>query len=162
MGKVITMVLLVVVSNSVGACERYPSSLSTQSVLLHSSNEVCFSLLEGIEYTATKVNELHNFVRQEDTEQDGDYWSNWVLQSETNPILTQNLATNYIGLGIWVPSELEERLHRMDTEEWLLSHGLQLSFGFGTKSSGEPRMRLDYRWHDRYEGDVMMQVELPF
>ena len=162
MSKVQLMTLLAVFSGSAGACEMYQPDLSNESVLFHSSNGICFSLLEGIEYTATKVDELYDFVSQADSAQETDYWSNWVLQSETNPILTQSLASNYIGLGIWVPSELEGRLQHMDAEEWILSHGVQLSLGFGTKASGEPRMRLDYRWHDRYDGDVMMQVELPF
>jgi hypothetical protein len=65
-------------------------------------------------------------------------------------------------VGVWVPNELKDDLAEMDTEQWLMSHGLQLSLGFGDKTSGKPRMRFDYRWHDRYDGDMMVQVELPF
>lgn len=154
--------LLSVFSTPTFACEMYQTNSPQESVLFHSSSGVCFSLLEGIEYTANKIEQLYDFVSQEDESIDTGYWEDWVLQSETNPILTRNLASNYIGIGVWVPSELENRLNSMDTEEWIMSHGVQLSLGFGTKSSGEPRMRLDYRWHDRYDGDVMMQVELPF
>ncbi len=156
------MSLLSVFSASTFACEMYQTNAPQESVLFHSPSGVCFSLLEGIEYTANKIDQLYDFVSDEKKPDYTSYWEDWVLQSETNPILTQSLASNYVGVGVWVPSELENRLHSMDTEEWIMSHGLQLSLGFGSKSSGEPRMRLDYRWHDRYDGDVMMQIELPF
>jgi hypothetical protein len=153
---------LMVFSASSFACEMYQTNTSNESVLFHSESGICFSLLEGIEYTANKLDGLYDLVNQNDSEDYSTYWEDWVLQSETNPILTRSLASNYIGVGVWVPSELENRLHNMDTEEWILSHGVQLSLGFGSKSSGEPRMRLDYRWHEKFDGDVMMQVEVPF
>ena len=42
------------------------------------------------------------------------------------------------------------------------SHGLKLSLGFGQKKAGEPRVRLDYRWHEVYQADWFMQIEVPF
>jgi len=155
--------LLMLMSASALSCEMYQApDDQNESVLFHSNSGVCYSLLNGIEYSADKYQARYYFFDQEENDDSAGYWSDWVLQSDTNPIFTQSLATSYVGLGVWVPSELEDRLTYLHPEEWLLSHGLQLSLGFGKKNIGEPRMRLDYRWHDKYEGDFMMQVELPF
>nr|WP_319553118.1 hypothetical protein [uncultured Vibrio sp.] len=90
------------------------------------------------------------------------YWEEWAFTQYETPILTQNLEKNYFGLGIWMPEELLEEESKMTTEEWIRNHGLMFSIGFGDKRDGEPRMRLDYRWHDYYDADWMMQIELPF
>ncbi|MGX1926558.1 hypothetical protein ACUALS_15570 [Vibrio sp. NH-7] len=154
--------LVSLLTASAQACEMYETKQFEESVMFHSPSGVCFSLLEGIEYTANKFDDFLDIVDFDDDQGYDTYWDDWVLKSETNPILTRALSSNYVGVGVWVPTELENRLHAMDTEEWILSHGLLLSVGFGKKSAGEPRMRLDYRWHDKYDGDVMMQIELPF
>ncbi|EIO5098739.1 hypothetical protein LQN35_004099 [Vibrio parahaemolyticus] len=90
------------------------------------------------------------------------YWEEWAIKSQDIPFLTQNVDKNYFGLGIWMPEELREEENKMTTEEWLRSHGLMFSIGFGNKADGEPRMRFDYRWHEYYDGDWMMQIEVPF
>jgi len=149
--------LLSSVSN---ACEMYGSSSSSQSVMLGQPG-VCFSILDGIGYTAKSIDSISSYMAEESTDY-STYWSEWLLQNDSNPILTKSLSSNYIGLGVWVPSELEDQLSSMDTEEWIKSHGLQLSLGFGDMNTGEPRMRFDYRWHEERNGDVMMQVEVPF
>ena len=149
-------------SSTIGACELYSSGYQSDSVLFHSSQGVCFSLLDGIQYTAEKLDAFDDWVSEEQSPDYSSYWSDWVLQTETSPILSQSLASNYIGIGVWVPSELEDQINVSDTENWIMSHGLQLSLGFGDKKPGEPRLRLDYRWHDDYERDVIMQLELPF
>lgn len=141
------------------ACEFYPTGSQSESVLFHSPDSVCFSLVDGIQYDADKPESSYDFENHDSNE--SDYWSDWVLKSETNPLVTRALASNYLGIGIWVPHELENNLDYMDPEEWILSHGLQFSLGFGKKNSGEPRMRLDYRWHESFEGDLTMLIELP-
>lgn len=93
---------------------------------------------------------------------EGDYWQEWAFQSHDTKILTQSLKKNYFGLGVWMPEELLAEESKMTAEEWLLSHGVMFSVGFGDKRDGEPRMRLDYRWHEYYNADWMMQIELPF
>ncbi|MBM4929507.1 hypothetical protein HYO31_05660 [Vibrio parahaemolyticus] len=90
------------------------------------------------------------------------YWEQWAIKSEDTPFLTQNLDKNYFGLGFWMPEELRDDEKEMTTEEWLRSHGLMFSIGFGDRSDGEPRMRFDYRWHEYYDADWMMQIEVPF
>ncbi|MHA2738703.1 hypothetical protein [Vibrio harveyi] len=90
------------------------------------------------------------------------YWDQWAFKSEDSPILTQNLDSNYFGLGLWMPEELRDDEAKMSTEEWLRSHGLMFSIGFGDKNGSEPRMRVDYRWHEYYDADWMMQIEVPF
>lgn len=142
------------------ACEMYGKDSTSQSVMLGQQG-VCFSILDGISYTAKSIDTISEYMVEKPTDYSA-YWSNWLLNNDSNPILTQSLASNYIGLGVWVPSELEDQLASMDTEQWIKSHGLQLSLGFGDMNSGQPRMRFDYRWHDERDGDVMMQVEVPF
>lgn len=142
------------------ACELYSPDSANESILFHSPESVCFSLVDGIEYDAEKSNAEYAFTPQT-SDYDADYWSDWVLKSETNPIVTQALASNYLGIGIWVPQELEKQLDYMETEDWILSHGLQFSLGFGQRNSGYPRMRLDYRWHETFDSDWMMLIELP-
>ncbi|MGR5237143.1 hypothetical protein [Vibrio alfacsensis] len=95
-------------------------------------------------------------------EQTENYWDEWAIKSENTPLLTQNLKKNYFGLGVWMPEELQNYENDMTTEEWLRSHGLMFSVGFGDKNDGEPRMRFDYRWHEYYDADWMMQIEVPF
>ncbi|MGR4988019.1 hypothetical protein [Vibrio sp. WZ-1] len=90
------------------------------------------------------------------------YWEQWAIKPEETPILTQSLEKNYFGLGIWMPEELRDFERDMTTEEWLKSHGLMFSVGFGDKGDGEPRMRFDYRWHEYYDANWMMQIEVPF
>ncbi|MCG9676863.1 hypothetical protein [Vibrio sp. Isolate24] len=154
--------LMGLVSYAADGCELYSTDYQSDSVLFHSQQGVCFSLLDGIQYTADKLDAFEQWVSEEPSADYSSYWADWVLQTETSPILSQSLASNYIGIGVWMPSELEEQVHVSETEDWIMSHGLQLSLGFGEKKLGEPRLRLDYRWHDDYERDVIMQLELPF
>jgi len=139
-------------------CDMYST---TQSVMLGKTHGVCFSLLDSLEYTTQSLKSFSDLAISEKNDY-SEYWADWNMSEDDNPILSRSLASNYVGLGVWVPSELEQQLDAMDTEEWLKSHGLLVSFGFGDMDSGKPRMRLDYRWHEKYDGDVMMQVELPF
>ncbi|MFM2587978.1 hypothetical protein [Vibrio sp. TBV020] len=149
--------LLSSVSN---ACEMYGRDSTSQSVMLGQQG-VCFSILDGIGYTAKSIDSISEYMVDDSTDYSA-YWSEWLLNNDSNPILSKSLASNYIGVGVWVPSELEDQLSSMDTEQWIKSHGLQLSLGFGDMNTGQPRMRVDYRWHDERDGDVMMQVEVPF
>ncbi len=142
------------------ACEMYSTGTANESVLFHSPESLCFSLIDGIDYDVEKPEEQYHLSTAE-SDDDPDYWSDWVLKTETNPVITQSLSTNYFGIGIWVPHELEKQLDYMETDAWIMSHGLQFSLGIGERNSGEPRIRLDYRWHETYDGDVMMQIELP-
>lgn len=153
------LIALTLFSSSASArCEIYSS---TQSVMFGKTQGLCVSLLQGIEYT-TKSLDSFNDLTTSDKQDYSEYWADWSMSEDINPILSRSLASNYVGIGVWVPSELEKQLESMNAEEWLKSHGLLLSFGFGDMNSGKPRMRLDYRWHEKYDGDVVMQVELPF
>ncbi|MGD8110687.1 hypothetical protein [Vibrio sp. TRT 17S01] len=143
------------------SCELYQVNGERESVMFHSSNGVCFSLLEGVEYTVDKIDSITE-IANEQPKPETSYWSDWVLKTETDPLITQSLAHSYFGIGVWMPSQLEERFSSMTTQEWIMNHGLQFSLGFGERRIGEPRLRLDYRWHDKLDGDMMMQVELPF
>lgn len=147
------------------ACDLYDYSYEeknkpSNSLMFHSAQGLCFSMLDGIEYTVKALDDLE-FYLDDDSRDYASYWDDWVLKSASNPILSRHLSSNYFGIGVWMPSELEEKMATMSMDEWLRNHGLQFSVGFGDKKAGEPRMRLDYRWHDDYEGDVMMTIEVP-
>lgn len=157
------MILVVLcLSPNVLACPLFKDTPSNESLMFQKESGVCVSWAAGIKYTAEQLDRLNSIMASEEKTNYADYWSAWVLNDDANLFLSQSLASNYIGVGVWVPSELEEQMEDMDTEQWLLSHGLQLSLGFGDKKSGKPRMRFDYRWHEDYDGDVMMQLEVPF
>ena len=60
--------------------------------------------------------------------------------------------------------ENDKKIEEFDSYgEWLESHGLQLSLAFGGEEKGKnTRFRIDYRWHDRADDQLFMQLEIPF
>ena len=135
---------------------------SLGSIMLTSDDEnSCLDFSSSIESFGQRMLQISG-LSDEEPESTADYWSDWVIQNKDTPLLTQSLESNYVGLGMWFPEDLEDEQYDMSTEEWLMNHGLQLSIGFGEKVDGQPRMRFDYRWHDSRDADLMMQVELPF
>lgn len=135
---------------------------SGKSVMLESQSESesCDFWSNSADLVTSHIMTLGGLI--EEDKEEGSYWEEWALKPKDEPLLTQNISTNYIGVGIWMPDDLVEKENEMTSEEWLMNHGLQISLGFGEKKSGEPRMRFDYRWHEVYQGDMMMQIELPF
>lgn len=91
-----------------------------------------------------------------------DYWATWQDQSLDDPIVTGRVKESFFGVGLWLPDALLDSEQEMSYSEWLISHGLQFSVAFGDSDSEGPKMRMDYRWHNRYQGDVMLQLEWPF
>ncbi|MFV0448042.1 MAG: hypothetical protein ACK5MF_06220 [Vibrio sp.] len=155
--------LLLLVSSLANACESFaykdPSYEPFETVELPESRMLCISFIHGVEYASNQLFELNFF---KDKENISDYWEQWGFEQEEEPFYTHKVAQSYIGVGVWMPTELLEEQAEMSTEEWLKSHGLLLSLGFGSKRKGEPRMRMDYRWHDDYQVDLMMHIEVPF
>ncbi|MFM2600617.1 hypothetical protein [Vibrio fortis] len=135
---------------------------SLDSIMFDSDEQTtCLNFSDSLESFSQRMLSLSGFGDEPEASSN-DYWSDWVLQTKDSPIITQSISSNYVGLGMWFPEDLEDKKYDMTTEEWILNHGLQLSIGFGEKSVGEPRMRFDYRWHDAREADMMMQIEFPF
>ncbi|WP_146029071.1 hypothetical protein [Vibrio diazotrophicus] len=156
-------IMLLLVSNLASACESFvykdPSHEPFETIELSDSRVLCISFMNGLEYASDKLFELDFF---NDKEIISDYWGQWGFEREDEPLFTHKIAHSYIGVGVWMPPKLLEEQAEMSTEEWLKSHGLLLSLGFGSKKKGEPRMRMDYRWHEDYEVDLMMHIEVPF
>jgi hypothetical protein len=121
----------------------------------------CLDFSTSIESFGQRIMEISG-LSDDEPESTQDYWSNWVIQGKGTTLVTQNLDSNYVGLGMWFPEDLEDEQYDMSTEEWLMNHGLQLSIGVGYKVEGQPRMRFDYNWHNSRSANLMMQVELPF
>ncbi|WP_420340932.1 hypothetical protein [Vibrio mexicanus] len=116
-------------------------------------------MLDSYNYASETVISIQEKEKSFETES---YWESWAFRLDSDPLLSQSLSSNHFGVGVWMPSDLLEESKTMSTEDWIRSHGLQFSVGFGDRKPGEPRMRFDYRWHEKYEGDVMMQIEVPF
>ncbi len=132
-----------------------------RSVMLQDNDEfsLCLDIIEGINSFTDSILSVGGLIKDEPAA--NDYWSDWVLKNDADPLITQQVSQSYFGVGVWIPEELDED-NSLTTEQWLMSHGLQLSVGLGNKSPDTPRVRFDYRWHETHDGDVMMQVEVPF
>jgi hypothetical protein len=65
-------------------------------------------------------------------------------------------------LAFGCQKKYEEKYDDMTYSERLEATGLMFSLGLGERKEDEPRMRIDYRWHNQQPGDVMLQVEVPF
>ncbi|MGP8306025.1 hypothetical protein [Vibrio sp. YIC-376] len=149
---------LLVLSQASEACNYF----SDRSVVFADNTmPVCEEMFDSFGVLSTDTLNWHisEVVLDGPTE---NYWEEWAFKPHDTPILTQNLEKNYFGLGIWMPDELVKEESEMTTEEWIRNHGLMFSIGFGDKGDGQPRMRLDYRWHEYYDADWMMQIEVPF
>ncbi len=158
-----TCILLLLVSNLANACESFvykeASHKPFETLELSDSRVLCISFMHGVEYASKKLFELNVFKENENV---SEYWEKWGFEQKDEPFFTHKIAQSYIGVGVWMPPELLKEQSDMSTEDWLKSHGLLLSLGFGSKKKGEPRMRMDYRWHEDYQVDLMMHIEVPF
>ncbi|WP_117235117.1 hypothetical protein [Vibrio maerlii] len=153
----ITLSMLAMSQQVNAACElSFDRSVMLQD---EAESSLCLDIVDGLTSFTDNLLSVGGLL-DEDVEQDN-YWSDWVLSNNEDPFITQQVSQSYFGLGVWIPEELDQDKN-LTTEEWLLSHGLQLSVGLGDKNSDTPRVRLDYRWHETHDGDLMMQVEVPF
>ncbi|MFH0262667.1 hypothetical protein ACPV54_19210 [Vibrio mediterranei] len=157
-------IALVVVVNSPLAF-AFCESKTNKSVVLKATEEESFCSLisKPFNYIGNQVITLGGLIEDEppiNSLQDS-YWDQWLLTQESEPVLTGNIENSFVGIGLWVPEEIARHKDEMSMQEWLMAQGLHFGFGFGEKGK-EPRLRLDYRWHQDYQGDMMMQVEVPF
>ncbi|MGR5094060.1 hypothetical protein ACPV5O_15465 [Vibrio maritimus] len=159
----ICIALAVAVSSPIAyaLCE----SDSNKSVVLKTTEDesFCSLITKPFSYIGNQVITLGGLIEPEkptNSLQDS-YWDQWLLTQESEPVLTGNYENNFVGIGLWAPEEIARRKDEMSMQEWLMAQGLHIGVGFGEKGK-EPRLRLDYRWHQDYQGDMMMQVEVPF
>ena len=138
---------------------------SNKSVVLKATEDesFCSIITKPINYISNQVVTLGGLIEQKDpiSSLQDSYWDEWLLNQESEPLLTGNIEKSYVGIGLWVPDEIARHKDEMSMQEWLMAQGLHLGVGFGEKGK-EPRLRLDYRWHQDHQGDMMMQVEVPF
>ncbi len=162
MTKMSFALVFCLLSTSTFACENQYYGV-TNDVTLPESYSLFLDCTEKMPELVLSENDEYNYetLSQPDSHSYSDYWSDWVLKTDSNPLVSQNFSDSYFGIGVWSPTELNED-DEITTQEWLMNHGLQFSVGFGEKKLGEPRFRLDYMWHEDEKDNVMMQVELPF
>ncbi|KGY13218.1 hypothetical protein NM22_06980 [Vibrio tubiashii] len=155
-------ILLVALSSPLAvACEPISLEDSLSSLMSNSTDISCTAGFDLEESNVFDESTALALSTDEKSEQNS-YWSHWLNGEEGNPIVSNSAQFNHFGVGVWVPEDLEDQLRDMDTKHWIRSHGLQLSLGFGDKESAMPRMRFDYRWHQQYDGDFLVQLEVPF
>lgn len=124
--------------------------------------EITDAELEG--YASDSQFTIHSTENQWNTPAStgNDFWSVWRGEQLDDPIITGQISHSYFGLGIWEPEEITEAEVDMSYGEWLANQGLQFSLAFGDPDKEGARVRMDYRWHNQYHGDVLLQLELPF
>ncbi|WP_245905450.1 hypothetical protein [Photobacterium lipolyticum] len=100
----------------------------------------------------------------EDKEASGsEFWEDWTRDGDS-PFLIKKLASTFYGLGAWLPEKYDQQEVDtiQDAQEWIRNHGLQMSFGIGGEDGNSPRFRVDYRWHEDENDNVLLQIEIPF
>lgn len=154
------LIACTVIALSVNACnlDRDPTK---SLVVADKSLNLCDELVNTVDEL---VDRFVAATRVRDAEQAGtsDYWSDWILKNVDDPLLTQRIEDGFLGFGVFRPYEMTLNDDELSYEEWIKTHGIQLSLGIGDKNGDEPRVRLDYQWHDRHEDLVHVQVEVPF
>ena len=99
------------------------------------------------------------YQRPKGTLREFSYWSGWQSEKQVDPLLSHSLSTSHFGIGFWL---YDENSDSTELSAMIQDYGIQLSVGLGEFEVGEPRIRLDYRWHEDYSGDIVMQLDLPF
>lgn len=133
-----------------------------QSVMLvENAFTLCEDITTSIDHLVNKLLESKSTDSNVANPLISDYWDEWAIASTPEaPLLTQNIQGNAIGLGLWLPQEIADN-DDLDYLQWIENQGVMLSIGLGNKKSNEPRMRIDYQWHDKFEDSVHVQVEFP-
>lgn len=137
------------------ACDQ----LKPASVVMEQHAETCNEAPGALNDITEQFLSLFNQAEEDEMRNEGHYWQEWAFNTENTPIISSQLDKNVLGVGFWTPDEIEET--ELSYEEWLDNQGLQVSFAVGNKGK-EPRVRVDYRWHDEHTPDVLFQVEVPF
>lgn len=87
------------------------------------------------------------------------YWLGWQSEQQVEPLLSHSLSFSHFGIGFWL---YDENSDSNELSAIIQDYGIQVSVGIGKSEVGAPRVRLDYRWHEDYSGDIIMQLDLPF
>ena len=93
------------------------------------------------------------------------FWEGWEYTEGYDPILSGYFENSAIGLTVWQPPEYNSKSSSDFSSyyEWIKTHGVQLSLGFGDKEKGhKSRFRFDYRWHEDAGDEFFLQFETPF
>ncbi|WP_159064934.1 hypothetical protein [Thaumasiovibrio subtropicus] len=89
------------------------------------------------------------------------FWDSWITES---PFYASTLddGTHY-GFSLYLPEDAHdiEQFSSDEIKNWIRQHGITMSLGLGPQQKGRPRFRIDYRWQQEEEGNVMIQMQLP-
>ncbi|MDD9175892.1 hypothetical protein ERW51_15720 [Aliivibrio finisterrensis] len=138
-------------------------SYDNYSRQIYSSNSKCLIPLFEVNQFIYQLTEITENIKS-DVMEEG-FWDKWAYSTGDDPLLTGYLSDSAVGFTVWQPEEYyDKKIEEFDSYgEWLESHGLQLSLAFGGEEKGKnTRFRIDYRWHDRADDQLFMQLEIPF
>ena len=87
---------------------------SLDSIMFDSDEQTtCLNFSDSLESFSQRMLSLSGFSDEPEASSN-DYWSDWVLQTKDSPIITQSISSNYVGLGMWFPEDLEDKKVRHD------------------------------------------------
>ncbi|MBD1558768.1 hypothetical protein HC752_17695 [Vibrio sp. S9_S30] len=141
------------------ACTPFQTPTSIMMVKKE-RDSVCASIVRSFDVLTSSLTSVREFII--DPVSDDNYWKEWTLKSGSDPLLYSSVESNYFGVGFWMPDEYESQFDDMTYSEKLQAAGLKFSLGLGERNDNEPRIRIDYRWHNQQPGDVTLQLEVPF
>ncbi|OBT07925.1 hypothetical protein A9264_05500 [Vibrio sp. UCD-FRSSP16_10] len=131
---------------------------SRSVIFVESTLELCEDLLDTVDELVDELL-ISAHIKEESTTTLG-YWSDWMLKNVDDPLLTQRVEDSFFGVGLFRPYEMTSNDDELSYEDWVKTHGVQFSVGIGEKD--QPRVRLDYQWHERFEDVFHVQFEVPF
>lgn len=106
--------------------------------------------------------ELSELSWRYETDNEESFWDGWIGSSDS-PVLSSRSDRTFYGVGVWIPKKYQntDLVDFEDMQDWIKSHGLQMSFGLGGEDDRSARIRFDYRWHDDNLDDISLQIEIP-
>lgn len=131
---------------------------------IYSSTSTCLIPLFEVNQFINQLTEMTSKIEDE-VFKESSFWDGWAYSTGYDPLLTGYLSDSAFGFAVWQPEEFfDKKMEEFESYgEWLESHGLQLSLAFGGEKKGQSaRFRIDYRWHDKADDQVFMQLEVPF
>ncbi|WP_144409048.1 hypothetical protein [Photobacterium halotolerans] len=129
----------------------------------------CFQPLtagKGGAYSTQALPPVEDSMRWDEAEKyhdkDTSFWDDWQTES-SGPMLKDNSSSAFYGLGLWLPKKYEslDIMTLQDAKEWVMKHGVMMSFGLGSDDGQSTKYRIDYMWHEDEQDGVMLQVDIP-
>lgn len=111
---------------------------------------------------ATSVHKMNVIEWNMDQRLLSSIWDGWEYNLGVPQFLTAEAGNTFYSFGIWKPEEEDDiRLSKNSSKNWIMEHGVNLSFGKEVPSQ-DVRYRLDMRWHEDFDTEFLFQMQFPF